>query len=433
MKASRMIVAATLVVTFVGGWGHGAPVTLQQATATIHQITGGGNGWPVQETIDTITAGLNGMGFEQSIGANTIVVWETATDLVGPGLLTFDIDMILGGTHTLQRFRLAATDADRSLYADGNPPPLGTTIGDVDPHPEGFALLAPMSITSVSGATFTVGPNNIITVSGAPAADTYTITARSPLATVTGLRMEVLPGPNGRIGFYGPTGNAVVSEVSVDFAPGGPLAGHPMQEVPLQNATADFDQGTTFTIGSSIDSTEHGANGWGIFGQQGTPHEAVFQTVSPLDAQHLVFELNFASPWGEHKMQKFRLSYTTDPNPTQGDGSITWTDIVPRSVLTSLAGSSALINLDNTIDIIGTGAVPDMYQVLTAGDFGNITGFRLEALLGANGLVGFSGGGGNGNFVFSEFNVFAMVPEPATMTLLAFGGLGALARRRRRK
>jgi MYXO-CTERM domain-containing protein len=59
----------------------------------------------------------------------------------------------------------------------------------------------------------------------------------------------------------------------------------------------------------------------------------------------------------------------------------------------------------------------------------------VEALTGADGLIGFQGVGGNGNFVLTEFNVFVNVPEPSTFALAALGllGLGFVGRRRRRK
>ena len=113
-------------------------------------------------------------------------------------------------------------------------------------------------------------------------------------------------------------------------------------------------------------------------------------------------------------MQLFRFSYTTDANPALG-GS--WTQLTPTSATTT-AATIATINANNTISVTGTNVVPDNYQIVTNGASG-ITGFRLEAFVGANGTIGFSGS--NGNIVLSELQVSAVIPEPSTY--LVFGGL----------
>ncbi|NQT36212.1 MAG: discoidin domain-containing protein [Planctomycetes bacterium] len=410
-------------------------VALQEATASYHQDNYGS----VDQTIDGNTSG-GGMGFYNARRGNTVITWEAEEDLTGSGLLTFDLFQNSSTGHALQRFRLSATDADRSLFADGNPPTgAETPAGDNDPAPGVFTLLNPVNVVSRGGATVTVGPNNIITVSGAnPVSDTFTVTAQSPLANITGLRLEVLPGPDGYVGRsagapHNSNGNAVLTEFGVEFDPSAAAAvvGPVYSDVNLQNATATFDQGGAYTIAAAIDGIEHGSTGWGISGQHNQNQTAVFQTTEPLYATQIVFELNHTNPWVAHKLQLFRLSATTDPDPTATDSSINWFELTPSEAFTSLPGSDAAINLDNTVAITGDNAVPDNYQVFVNGSFGGITGFRLEALTGPNGYVGFPGY--SGNIVLSEFNVFSAVPEPSTIVLAALGliGLVFFARRRR--
>jgi len=197
--------------------------------------------------------------------------------------------------------------------------------------------------------------------------------------------------------------------------------------IPLQEATATFHQGNFGNVDQTIDGIEHGNNGWGVYGQQNQNQTAVFQTSRPLDASRLVFEINQTSGYGAHKMQRFRLSYTTDANPTATDGSIVWTELTPTLLSTSLAGSSATLGPSNIISVTGSNAVPDTYQAIVDGLFGKITGFRLEAFTGPNGTIGFAGS--NGNIVLSEFNVFATpIPEPATVAIWSLlAGLGIAA------
>jgi hypothetical protein len=137
-------------------------------------------------------------------------------------------------------------------------------------------------------------------------------------------------------------------------------------------------------------------------------------------------------------MQRFRLSYTTDPDPTTTSGA-NWTVIDPTFVDTSRADTSIMELAGNIMEISGS-AIPDHISIVAEGvDTNGITGFRLEALLGLNGLVGFNtGAGGNGNIVLSEFQVFATaIPEPASIavwSVLGVAGLGfAVYRRRKRK
>ncbi|MEX2215597.1 MAG: PEP-CTERM sorting domain-containing protein [Phycisphaeraceae bacterium] len=414
-------------------WGTAVP--LQNSTALFHQTNFGNK----DQTIDgNLTGGSNGIAFFEGRFGIDVLAWETQTDVIGPGLFTIQISSLLGSQHQVTQFRLAATDADRSLFADNNPVNgNNATQGDVVPSPGAFTLLSPVSATSSGGATMTVTPDGYITVSGTiPNTDVYTITAFNPLATTTGFRLELLPaGPGNSIGFAG-NGNATITEFAVDFVAGGQSVRGLKQQV-LQNATATFNQ-AGFTPSEAIDGVvlEPTNNGWAVFGGFNTPQSAVFQTSAPLDAEDLVVQLDFASQFGQHKMQRIRLSYTTDANPTATDGSIDWIELDPAFLDTSRSTSFIALLPGNIIEITDPSSPgqPDYYSLFFDNvNAQNITGFRLEALLGANGAIGFSGNGGNGNIVLTEFAVYAsaQVPEPATVTL-ALLGLTALGRRRRR-
>ncbi len=416
--------------TFATLDGVGTPnvdVLLQNATATFHQ----GNFGNKDQTIDGNTTS-GGIGFFNNRRSNTVISWETQEDVNGEGLLTFSIPQQQFGNHNIQKFRIAATDADRSFFSDGNPPNgAESPAGDTTAAPGNFTVLQPLSVMSSGGQTMTVGPNGIITASGLnPASDTYTITAANPLGNITGFRLEVLPGPDGNVARSG-NGNAVIHEFEVNFTPMALATDRHSVHLNLQNASTSFAQPAPFTIDSAIDGVEHGNNGWGVFGQQNQNQTAVFQTDVPVDADQLVFELNHTSGFNAHKIQNLRLSYTLDPNPMVGGGN-QWVEITPDLFSTSLAGSSIALGPNNILEASGAAGVPDTYQILAnIGNIEGITGFRLETFVGANGTIGFSGS--NGNIVLTEFNVFARspIPEPASLTLLGLAGAALLRRRRR--
>ncbi len=407
-------------------------VALQQPTATFHQ----GNFGSVAQTIDGDTVN-GGMGFFNNRQGNTTVVWETQADVVGTGLFTITINQNCCVGHTLQQFRLGATGANRADFANGLPT-TGTESpgGDIDPAPGFFSVLQPVSMSSTGGATFTADATGLIKVSGSNAAfDTYTIVARAPINTVTGLRLEVQPGADGFAGrsaaapHFG-NGNAVVTEFSAAFTPdSGDSSLRHVRDAVLTNATATFDQGGAFTIGSAINGVETGNDGWGIDGQQNRAQTAVFQTSGPIDADLLEFNLIHQQGTLAHKIQQFRLSFTSDANPTATDPSIKWTQITADSIDTSLTASAGSLLGDNSILISGSNAATDNYRVLANGMFRNVTGFRLEVFP-VGGTVGFPGA--NGNIVLSEFNVLfrTAVPEPASASLLVMGAAALLRRRR---
>ena len=437
MFQSRFLLAmsysvAVAALGLLSSRAEAVPVALQQPTATFHQ----GNFGSVAQTIDGDTVN-GGMGFFNNRQGNTTVVWETQADVVGTGLFTITINQNCCVGHTLQQFRLSATGANRADFANGLPTAGSESPGgDIDPAPGFFSVLQPVSMSSTGGATFTADATGLIKVSGNNAAlDTYTIVARAPINTVTGLRLEVQPGADGFVGRsagapHNSNGNLVVTEFAANFTPdSGDSSLRHVRDAVLTNATATFDQGGAFTIGSAINGVETGNDGWAIFGQQTQAQTAVFQTSGPIDADLLEFNLLQQSPFGAHKIQNFRLSFTTDANPTATDANIKWTQINPDSIDTSLVATTGLIQGDNSILVSGGNGVPDNYRVLADGVFRNVTGFRLEVFP-VGGTVGFPGA--NGNIVLSEFNVLfrAAIPEPASASLLVLSAAALLRRRR---
>lgn len=187
----------------------GAPVTLQQPTATFSQAS-----FSIADAIDNGPS--SGWAIHPNVGSPQTAVFETATDLfTSGGTLTFTMAQNFGSGHTIGRLRWSATTDDRSLFADGL-----SSGGDVSAN---WVVLDPVSLASANGATLTELGDNSILVSGvSPSVDTYTISATTLLAGVTGLRLEVLKDlslPANGPGRQPSNGNFVLTNLIVDATP----------------------------------------------------------------------------------------------------------------------------------------------------------------------------------------------------------------------
>jgi len=125
----------------------------------------------------------------------------------------------------------------------------------------------------------------------------------------------------------------------------------------------------------------------------------VFQTTAPLTASELRFEMA-QNLGGRHTINQFRISATTDPNPTVTSGA-TWTELAPESF--SASGNTLTDIGGNTLLRTGT-ADKSTYTVKTSPALTGITGFRVETSVPAGGTT-IGGASANGNFVLSEFLV----------------------------
>lgn len=188
----------------------GAPITLQNATATFTQ-----GGFFVSQTIDGNLGGtgvVNGWAIAELIIPQT-AVYETQTDVGGPGgaTLTFTLTQNYGSSITLGLFRLSATADDRSSFADGL-----NTGGDVTAN---WMAMVPVAALATNGATLTIRGDLSILAGGAnPATTVYTVTAFTDVTRITGIRLQTLEDPSlpangpGRAG----NGNFVLQEFHVD-------------------------------------------------------------------------------------------------------------------------------------------------------------------------------------------------------------------------
>jgi hypothetical protein len=143
-------------------------------------------------------------------------VFETTADIGFSSGSELSIVMVqaLGNYHNIGKFRISLTTDDRTAFADGLP-----TGGDVTAN---WSVITPVAISAASGASFLQESDGSILVYGISRPDdVYTLSARTALTGITGIRLEVLtdsslPGNGpGRAS----NGNFVLSEFTASISP----------------------------------------------------------------------------------------------------------------------------------------------------------------------------------------------------------------------
>ena len=158
-------------------------------------------------------------------------------------------------------------------------------------------------------SVFATGPNDLEA--------TYTVTSKTRLSGITGLRLEALaddrlpakgPGLNGN-------GNFVLSSIRVFAKPADNVdKNNKGQYFPLTTARANFEQDNrlvTHVLGDDASS------GWAIYPRPGKDHVAVFEFAEEIssDAElQITIELDHQTHH-DHNLGKFRLSLTNVPRP----------------------------------------------------------------------------------------------------------------------
>lgn len=171
---------------------------------------------------------------------------------------------------------------------------------------------------TVNGIKLTQAEDKSVLSTGNDGKGSYTLVAETDLKGITAFKLEALvdsklpkSGP-GR----SPDGNFVLTEFEVKAAP--KTKPKEMKDVPLENAKADFNQGS-YNVTTAIDGKRAAQNnGWAIAGQQGQNHMATFEVKSPVGSEGgtvLTFTLDQQYKSGQHNLGKFRLSATTSKKP----------------------------------------------------------------------------------------------------------------------
>jgi hypothetical protein len=221
----------------------------------------------------------------------------------------------LGRSFAVKPIPAAFAEASRtvavSLEEEGGKPPAQTDSS--------WKVLRPSTLRSAGGATLTFQKDGSILAGGAnPACDTYSITAQTDLATITGLRLEVLPDAS--LPGHGPgravNGNFMLNDLRVEASPQSGTAGGTSVPVQLRNAKADFSQDSHggWPVAAAIDNNPQ--TGWSIDPAEGLPHAAVFETDKPIGfpgGTRLTFTLRHGER--EHNLGRFRLAVTAAKPP----------------------------------------------------------------------------------------------------------------------
>jgi hypothetical protein len=184
-------------------------------------------------------------------------------------------------------------------------------------QPTTWHALEPIELLATNGAELKTQDDLSVLASGSNGKTTYKFVARSDLAGITGVKLELFADPSlpGKGPGRAQNGNFVLSEFRLERAD----ESQPDQRAPiaLQNAQADYSQ-ANYDITSAIDGKAPATNnGWATSPETGKNRTAVFETrESPQAAPSLLtFWLDQQYQDGKHTIGKFRISVTASPRP----------------------------------------------------------------------------------------------------------------------
>ncbi|MGE3999182.1 MAG: PSD1 and planctomycete cytochrome C domain-containing protein [Planctomycetaceae bacterium] len=211
--------------------------------------------------------------------------------------------------------------------------------------------LTPVEVSALHGTELTVLDDASVLASG-PIGEqnSYTVRVETPLAGITGFRVEMLPheslpknGP-GRA----PTGTFVLTELTVEKTTA--EQGASSEVVALQHATADFEQTAAaesnpykvWNAASVIDRDEKGRTwGWAVSPQEGRSHQLIVETVEPAalsgeSTTSLTFRLDQnLDILPNYTIGRFRLWATTAAHPLTVDPIMMLPDDIRELVTTA--------------------------------------------------------------------------------------------------
>ncbi|MCA9120607.1 MAG: PSD1 domain-containing protein [Planctomycetaceae bacterium] len=187
--------------------------------------------------------------------------------------------------------------------------------------------LSPIEFVSSDGATLKrLDDDSLLATDTRPDKDTYSITARSSLMTVTALRLDVLADDH--LPMNGPgrqdNGNLHLSEFEAFVVEEGDSE---PTRLAIHHATADWNQ-DGWTISHALDGNP--ATAWGIYPKVGESHFAVFELQDPVKltpSSKIVIVLKQLHGGG-HLIGRPKL-YATDAKSATAD-------VLPESVRTAI-------------------------------------------------------------------------------------------------
>jgi len=185
-------------------------------------------------------------------------------------------------------------------------------------------VLEPANYYGAVGTKFNrLSDDSLLATGSNPDVSTYTVTTKPQLKDITGFRLEALSDANLPHGGPGrtPHGNFVLTQFRVDLIS---PEGQTTNQIPLQNATADFEQ-PGFPASDAVNDKADAKHGWAIDagpGRINQDRKAVFETkqnVHLVEGSTLLFTLK-QSFGSTHTLGRFRLSATSQAeHPIQAD------------------------------------------------------------------------------------------------------------------
>ncbi|HEV2383620.1 MAG TPA: PSD1 and planctomycete cytochrome C domain-containing protein [Terriglobia bacterium] len=187
-----------------------------------------------------------------------------------------------------------------------------------------WTTLTPGQSSSAGGATLTVLPDGSVLASGKnPQADTYTLTARTDLPSITGVRIEVIQDPS--LPQHGPgrdpEGNFFLSALEIETASADKGdAAKPSGKVAFKEAIADEEQ-SGYGIKNLLKASEEGPKGWAIEPAPSSKpftRQAVLIPDKPFGFEHgtlLTIRLKHQLRHSSRNLGRFRLSLTSSADP----------------------------------------------------------------------------------------------------------------------
>jgi hypothetical protein len=187
----------------------------------------------------------------------------------------------------------------------------------------GWVAVKPDKVVSRGGAAMKLLEDfSVLSTGQNPAQDVYTVTLRTGLKRITGIRLEALHDPSfGNKGLARSNGNFVLTRFEVEAA--GPKGGRP-RAVAIAGAVADYSQ-KGFPVASAIDPKSKA--GWAVDGYIKTDpsRQAVFTFAQPIaggPGTVLTVRLRHESIYAQHNIGRFRLALTKADKPALEKGGL---------------------------------------------------------------------------------------------------------------
>jgi len=287
---------------------------------------------------------VNGPTFAEAIGAPQNRIESAVRDHADDAKVVEELFLaILNRFPTEAEVKLGveamqATQADRQKLADElaryerETLPANQAAWEAQQSAQSWTPLDIESVQSAAGTQFTRLDDGSWLASGPnPEKDTLSIQAKTPLDSLTAIRLEVLPddsfsaqGP-GRA----PNGNFVLNEFRATVAAEGGAA----SPLSFTVAQSDFSQ-DGWHVGGAIDGNP--TTGWAVMPAFGQRHVAIFELGADVQrAREAALTIEMQQDFGtQHTIGRFRLLGTNAPRPVQLEG-------LPESIAKILAVPAA--------------------------------------------------------------------------------------------